>query len=406
MTRGHGLDRWQVIENIRDDLLAIWPVDEETPSGWWGVGDDCYPRSACLDKLIEMRRQRYFTDEDWNTTYHVVTNDDEEYAIWARGADAWLPDGWHALPVSGRAAQCQDYIDEHWVHWQPLSERRRQQAAQAAAPVPQQPVVQKIERPAVPQPDVQVVPVAPADPRCQAPDPLPPTRDAAQQHADPRAVVEAEAPPAQTPAASALAMPATLPPPSSESPMDETTRRQLIDEVTQAVTSRMAGPLAQLFNERTQALNAEVTRQHQQFDAAEARAMAQQRAHPMGRPAQGQIQDCFVGEIRLFAGPYAPAGWATCDGQWLRVAEHQMLFSLLYFRFGGDDKDWFALPDLRGRVPVHCGHDAGPSARQIGERVREEVVANGSASDNAPRVPGQLALNFIIALTGWYPVQP
>lgn len=61
----------------------------------------------------------------------------------------------------------------------------------------------------------------------------------------------------------------------------------------------------------------------------------------------------FLGEIRLFAGNFAPRGWAFCNGQALPIAQNAALFSLLGTTYGGDGRTTFALPDLRGRVPLH-----------------------------------------------------
>lgn len=63
----------------------------------------------------------------------------------------------------------------------------------------------------------------------------------------------------------------------------------------------------------------------------------------------------FVGEIRMFGGNFAPAGWAFCDGSLQSIAENNTLFALLGTTYGGDGQNTFALPDLRGRVPVHVG---------------------------------------------------
>ncbi|RTY90059.1 phage tail protein [Flavobacterium sp. GT3R68] len=69
----------------------------------------------------------------------------------------------------------------------------------------------------------------------------------------------------------------------------------------------------------------------------------------------------------MFAGNYAPAGWATCDGQLLPIAQNTALFSLLGTMYGGDGQTTFALPDLRGRVPVHSGTGPGLSNYQQGQ---------------------------------------
>jgi microcystin-dependent protein len=64
----------------------------------------------------------------------------------------------------------------------------------------------------------------------------------------------------------------------------------------------------------------------------------------------------FVGEIRMFAGNYAPAGWAFCEGQLLPIAENEVLFQLIGTSYGGDGQENFALPDLQGRIPIHQGN--------------------------------------------------
>lgn len=63
----------------------------------------------------------------------------------------------------------------------------------------------------------------------------------------------------------------------------------------------------------------------------------------------------YIGEIRLFAGTFPPAGWAFCDGQLLPIAENDALFTLIGTTYGGDGESTFALPDLRSRVPIHRG---------------------------------------------------
>jgi microcystin-dependent protein len=64
----------------------------------------------------------------------------------------------------------------------------------------------------------------------------------------------------------------------------------------------------------------------------------------------------YVGEIRLFGGNFAPLGWALCDGSVLPISENETLFNLIGTIYGGDGQSTFALPDLRGRVPIHIGH--------------------------------------------------
>lgn len=67
------------------------------------------------------------------------------------------------------------------------------------------------------------------------------------------------------------------------------------------------------------------------------------------------MSESYVGEIRMFAGNYAPEGWAMCNGQLLSIAENDVLFALIGTTYGGDGQTNFALPDLRGRIPVHMG---------------------------------------------------
>ena len=64
----------------------------------------------------------------------------------------------------------------------------------------------------------------------------------------------------------------------------------------------------------------------------------------------------YVGEIRMFAGNFAPAGWMLCEGQLLPISEYETLFNLIGTTYGGDGQSTFALPDLRGRIPIHQGN--------------------------------------------------
>ncbi|WP_121255978.1 phage tail protein [Nocardioides ferulae] len=64
----------------------------------------------------------------------------------------------------------------------------------------------------------------------------------------------------------------------------------------------------------------------------------------------------YVGEIRMFAGNFAPAGWMFCEGQILPISENETLFQLIGTTYGGDGENTFALPDLRGRIPIHLGN--------------------------------------------------
>jgi microcystin-dependent protein len=82
----------------------------------------------------------------------------------------------------------------------------------------------------------------------------------------------------------------------------------------------------------------------------------------------------FIGEIRMFGGNFAPAGWAFCNGQLLPIAENEALFQLIGTIYGGDGQSTFALPDLRGRVPIHRGTNPGAGAYVIGQAAGSETV--------------------------------
>jgi microcystin-dependent protein len=80
------------------------------------------------------------------------------------------------------------------------------------------------------------------------------------------------------------------------------------------------------------------------------------------------VSDPFVAEIRIFAGNFAPKGWAFCNGQLMPLSQNTALFSLLGTTYGGDGKSNFALPNLQDRFPMHPGTGAGLSTRDLGEQ--------------------------------------
>jgi microcystin-dependent protein len=82
----------------------------------------------------------------------------------------------------------------------------------------------------------------------------------------------------------------------------------------------------------------------------------------------------FLGEIRMFGGNFAPLGWAFCDGQLVPIAENDQLFTLIGTTYGGDGEQTFALPDLRGRLPIHQGTGPGLSTFVMGENGGAEEV--------------------------------
>ena len=109
------------------------------------------------------------------------------------------------------------------------------------------------------------------------------------------------------------------------------------------------------------------------------------------------MSDPFVAEIRIFAGNFAPKGWASCDGQILPISQNTALFSLLGTFYGGDGKSTFALPNLQGSAPMFWGQGPGLSLHDLGEMsgsqtvtlLESEIPAHAHAL-NAAVVPGTL----------------
>lgn len=83
----------------------------------------------------------------------------------------------------------------------------------------------------------------------------------------------------------------------------------------------------------------------------------------------------FVAEIRIFAGNFAPTGWALCNGQLLPISQNTALFSLLGTFYGGDGKSTFALPDLQGCAPIHQGQGQGLSEYFLGQQGGSETIS-------------------------------
>lgn len=112
----------------------------------------------------------------------------------------------------------------------------------------------------------------------------------------------------------------------------------------------------------------------------------------------------YVGEIRMFAGNFPPAGWMFCQGQLLPISEYEVLFQLIGTTYGGDGQLTFALPDLRGRIPIHQGNGVFLAETGGAEEITltsnqipahsHSALANGTtATQNAPatNVPAQAA---------------
>lgn len=91
------------------------------------------------------------------------------------------------------------------------------------------------------------------------------------------------------------------------------------------------------------------------------------------------MSEPFIAEVRIFAGNFAPRGWAFCDGQLLPIAQNTALFSLIGTTYGGDGRTTTALPNLQGRAPMHPGRGPGLTARQLGQRTGVETVSLSQA---------------------------
>lgn len=86
------------------------------------------------------------------------------------------------------------------------------------------------------------------------------------------------------------------------------------------------------------------------------------------------MSEPFIAEIRIFAGNFAPRGWAFCDGQLLPIANNTSLFSLIGTTYGGDGRTTTALPNLQGRAPMHPGRGPGLTDRRLGQKVGVKTV--------------------------------
>ncbi|MCE8006329.1 tail fiber protein [Aestuariivita sp.] len=91
------------------------------------------------------------------------------------------------------------------------------------------------------------------------------------------------------------------------------------------------------------------------------------------------MSEPFIAEIRIFAGNFAPRGWAFCDGQLLPISNNTALFSLIGTTYGGDGRTTTALPNMQGRAPMHPGRGPGLTNRRLGQRVGSETVTLNEA---------------------------
>lgn len=128
--------------------------------------------------------------------------------------------------------------------------------------------------------------------------------------------------------------------------------------------------------------------------------------------------DCFIGEIRIFAGPFAPVGYVLADGRELPINQNQALFSIVGTLYGGNGTSTFAVPDLRGRVPVGAGAGNGAHVADLGQMTgsqtsqahQVEVQAGGglvvSSGEPVSVVQPVTGVNYIVCAQGIYPQRP
>ncbi|UJF33810.1 phage tail protein [Paenibacillus hexagrammi] len=111
--------------------------------------------------------------------------------------------------------------------------------------------------------------------------------------------------------------------------------------------------------------------------------------------------DPYLGEIRIFAGNYAPSGWALCDGSLLPVSQNPALFSIIGAIYGGNGTTTFALPDFRGAAPVHQGTGPGLTPRTVGE-----LGGSATVTLDETQIPNHThAINAELTPTGASPTQ-
>lgn len=137
---------------------------------------------------------------------------------------------------------------------------------------------------------------------------------------------------------------------------------------------------------------------------------------------QSQAQEGMVGEVRMFAGNFAPRGWAFCEGQLLPISSNSALFSILGTTYGGDGRTTFALPDLRGRAAIGTGQGPGLNNYPHGQKGGSETTslkfqsqplpATRTESTSSVQTPYQtpinnmqpfLSIRYIICMQGIYP---
>ncbi|RNC87900.1 MAG: phage tail protein [Winogradskyella sp.] len=126
----------------------------------------------------------------------------------------------------------------------------------------------------------------------------------------------------------------------------------------------------------------------------------------------GNAQESYLGDIKLTAVNFDQRGWMECDGRLLKISDHNALFALLGTQYGGDGRTTFALPDLRGRVPVGQGSAPGLTTRRQGEKGGVENGTqkavkpdeNGTYSDStSTNMQPYTVIRYVICVNGIFP---
>ena len=126
-----------------------------------------------------------------------------------------------------------------------------------------------------------------------------------------------------------------------------------------------------------------------------------------GRPDRGRYPNPFIGSIILFGGNYAPAGWAFCNGQLLDPDVYPDLYSVLGVTYGGDGRDTFALPDLRGRVPIHFSSGGSTlTDRALGASGGTETISESQMPAHTHALNASPSAGTTDAPGGAYPARP
>lgn len=325
---------------------AVWPSDAQfpVPAGW-----DITGRPDTLDALFERFEatwgERWFAVHppaaDDHERYHVIAESPSGiYAIWPVRLP--VPQGFHLVAKEGTRAECEAMARMLWAEVFPAAAR-----------------------------------VSPAHLEAQAADTVARRFETAAETAAMDRLVE-----------------------------------QLADRCLQHLNHRWQTEMQAHVAAYAEALrrvrdgrDAELGRMHDARPAAmEAEAERRRLEAAVPQEVTHQVLDGpLTGEIKLFAGQYAPAGWALCDGRMLAIQDYPALFSVIGTQFGGDGQRQFALPDLRGRAPVQAGQGPGLPARAIGQLTGDDLITPGADTAHAVRTTAELTLNFIIALNGVYP---